>query len=248
MSFLEMSMGALLAFASTTAGSAVILLVRKLEGPAYSAILAFSGGVMAFASYEMLSQSHAASGDIAALAGLALGLLAFSAMDRLLPHLHTLLNRGASSLHREKRKAALLAGTITLHNIPEGFAIASAFAASPSLGWLVAVSIALQDFPEGLVVSAPLSAYGVKSRHSFLWGAFSGFVEFASAIAGFLFLSAVGAITPFALAFSAGAMAYVTAFELLPDSFSQKDKLLPAAALAFGVAAALMLAQLFAAV
>jgi zinc transporter, ZIP family len=239
-----MFLGAGLAFAATSAGAALILPVKKLKRKLYGAIIAFSAGVMGFAAIEMLLQSHAAAGDVFALAGLALGLCAFLALDRLLPHAHAMVNKNASLAHG-KKKAALLAGTITLHNIPEGFAIASAFAASPSLGWLVAVSIAIQDFPEGLLVSAPLSAYGVRSAHSFLWGAFSGFVEFAAAIAGFAFLSMVQAVTPFALAFSAGAMAYVTAFELLPDAFSDKGKMAPLMAFACGVAIAFVLARLF---
>jgi ZIP family zinc transporter len=247
MQFLEMSAGAFLAFASTAAGAAVILFIKKPGRDVYARIMSFSAGMMAFAAYEMLLQSHASSGDISALAGLCIGLSAFLALDRMLPHVHTILGRGARALPRDRRKAALLAGTITLHNIPEGFAIASAFAASPPLGWLVAASIAIQDFPEGLIVSAPLSAYGVESRHSFLWGAFSGLVEFAAAMAGFLFLSAVAAVTPFALAFSAGAMLYVTAFELLPDAFSGRKKLAPLLFLASGLALAFMLAQLFAA-
>lgn len=246
MEFFDLFLGALLAFAATAAGAALVLRNNKLGKGACAGIMAFSSGVMGFAAVEMFIQSHAASGDSAALAGLALGLCAFVVLDRLLPHAHNLMKKGAK-LPPKKKKAALLAGTITLHNIPEGFAIASAFAASPSLGWLVAVSIAVQDFPEGFIVSAPLCAYKVKSRNSFFWGAFSGFVEFMAAIAGFLFLSTVQAIAPFALAFSAGAMAYVTAFELLPDAFSVKGKSIPAIAFLAGIAATFLLSRIFAA-
>ena len=171
---------------------------------------------MAFSALEMLSQSHALSGDFVAIAGLALGLCAVFLLEKLLPHAHAFMKR--APMEPKKKKAALLAGTITLHNIPEGFAIASAFAASPQLGYMVAATIAMQDFPEGIIVSAPLAAYGMGARHSFFWGAFSGFVEFLAALAGFLFLSQVAAATPFALAFSAGAMIFVTFSELLPDS------------------------------
>lgn len=245
MSFLDLSLGAFLAFAATSAGAAVVLRFRNISGRAYAAILAFSSGVMAFAAGEMLLQSSAASGDLISLAGLACGLCLFVALDHLLPHAHALINRSAGELPRHKRKAVLLAGTITLHNIPEGLAIASAFAASPSLGWLVATSIAVQDFPEGFIVSTPLSVYGVKTSHSFLWGAFSGLVEFMAAIAGFLFLSSIQGLTQFALAFSAGAMAYVTAFELLPDAFSGREKLVPTLLFAFGILSALALSIFF---
>jgi ZIP family zinc transporter len=216
MPFFELFLGASLAFFATAAGAALVLPIKDAQGRIFALLSAFSGGVMAFSALEMLSQSHALSGDFVAIAGLALGLCAFFVLERLLPHAHAFMRR--APMEKRKQKAALLAGTITLHNIPEGFAIASAFAASPSLGWLVAGTIAIQDFPEGLIVSAPLAAYGMGKHHSFFWGAFSGFVEFLSAIVGFLFLSQAAAATPFALAFSAGAMIFVTFSELLPDS------------------------------
>ena len=238
MAFSELFLGALLAFFATTAGAALVLPIKEMKGNLFALLASFSGGVMAFSALEMLFQSHATSGNATAIAGLALGLCAFFIIEKLLPHAHAFMN--SAPLEQKKKKAALLAGTITLHNIPEGFAIASAFAASPSLGWLVAVTIAIQDFPEGLIVSAPLMAYGVGTRHSFFWGAFSGFVEFLAAIAGFMFLSAVATATPFALAFSSGAMAFVTFSELMPDAFRTGDKrqvaaiFIAGAALAFG--------------
>jgi len=244
MAFSDLLLGASLAFAATTAGAALVLPVKGMDGRLFALLASFSGGVMAFSALEMLTQSHAISGDLTALAGLALGLCAFYVIERLLPHAHAFMGR--APLAKEKKKAALLAGTITLHNIPEGFAIASAFAASPPLGWLVAGTIAIQDFPEGLIVSAPLMAYGIGKRHSFFWGAFSGLVEFLAAMAGFLFLSAVAAATPFALAFSAGAMAFVTFSELLPDSLRACGIARALASFALGVFAAFGLASLMA--
>ncbi|MFA5930114.1 MAG: ZIP family metal transporter [Candidatus Micrarchaeia archaeon] len=247
MPFPDLLLGASLAFFATAAGAALVLPIKDMNGRLFALLAAFSGGVMAFSSLEMLLQSHAASGDITAIAGLALGMCAFFILEKILPHAHAFVSR--APLPQKKKKAALLAGTITLHNIPEGFAIASAFAASPQLGYLVAGTMAIQDFPEGLIVSAPLMAYGVGTRHSFFWGAFSGFVEFLAAIAGFLFLSAVGAATPFALAFSAGAMAFVALFELMPDAFRAGDKrqvalvFLLGAALSFALSAALSVKQ-----
>jgi ZIP family zinc transporter len=238
MPFFELLLGASLAFFATAAGAALVLPIKDIKGNLFALLASFSGGVMAFSALEMLLQSHALSGDITALAGLALGLCAFFILEKLLPHAHAFVSK--APMEKGKKKAALLAGTITLHNIPEGFAIASAFAASPPLGWLVACTIAIQDFPEGLIVSAPLYAYGMGNRHSFFWGAFSGFVEFLAAVAGFVFLSAVAAATPFALAFSAGAMVFVTFSELMPDAFRAGDR--RQVALVFLLGAALSLA------
>ena len=244
MSFFDLFLGALLAFASTTAGAALVLPIKDMKGKLFALLASFSGGVMAYSAVEMLLQSHAISGNLTALAGLGLGLCAFYILEKLLPHAHAFMNR--APMEQKKKKAALLAGTITLHNIPEGFAIASAFAASGPLGWLVAITIAIQDFPEGLIVSAPLMAYGIGARHSFFWGAFSGFVEFLAAIVGFLFLSAVATATPFALAFSAGAMAFVTFSELMPDALRTGDKKSVVLIFILGVVLAFGMALVFA--
>jgi len=247
MAFFDLFLGALLAFAATTAGAALVLPAKALKDSMYALLIAFSAGVMAYSAWEMFLQSIKLMGIAPTLGWLAAGAFLFYIIDRLLPHAHAFVNRVPHhTLPHEKRKAALLAGTITIHNIPEGFAIASAFAASSPLGWLVATTIAVQDVPEGLFVSAPLTAYGIGNRHSFLWGAFSGLVEFLAAIFGFLFLSVIVAATPLALAFSSGAMSFVTFSELLPDSFRAGNKLQAAAAFVAGVALAYGLALIFA--
>jgi ZIP family zinc transporter len=95
-------------------------------------------------------------------------------------------------------------------------------------------------------VSAPLASYGVSNKSSFFWGAFSGFVEFLAAIVGFLFLSAVAAATPFALAFSSGAMIFVTFSELMPDALRTGDKRQVVLMFAFGAALAYSITLLLA--
>lgn len=239
--------GALLAFAATGAGAACLLLLKNVGRKEHLAIIAFSSGVMLYAAGEMVFQAHGGAGLETALAGFALGGAALFAMERLIPHAHAFVKgKRADGMSEEGKKAVLIGGTITLHNIPEGFAIASAFAASSPLGWLVSVSIAVQDFPEGLIVSAPLSAYGMSRKQSVFWGVFSGAVEAAAAVIGFALISTITTLTPIALAFSAGAMAFVTFFELLPDAFSCKDKRVPALSLAAGLTAAYLIAALLA--
>ena len=239
--------GALLAFAATGAGAACLLLLKNVGRREHIAIIAFSAGVMLFSAGEMVFQAYWSAGPVTMLAGFALGGLALAAMERLIPHAHALVRgKHAAGMSEEGKKAVLIGGTITLHNIPEGFAIASAFAASSPLGWLVSVSIAVQDFPEGLIVSAPLAAYGVSRRKSVFWGVFSGVVEGAAAVAGYILISAVTTLTPLALSFSAGAMAFVTFFELLPDAFSCKDRKMSALSLAAGIVAAFLIAFLLA--
>ncbi|MFH1247413.1 MAG: ZIP family metal transporter, partial [Candidatus Micrarchaeota archaeon] len=133
------------------------------------------------------------------------------------PHIHAKI-RGRE-LATSRKKAFLLAGTVTLHNIPEGLAIGAAFAGSAPLGWLVTASLALQDIPEGFMASAPLVCYGMRKWRAIGIGILSGLVEFLAAIIGFAFISSFSAIIPTALAFSAGAMAYIILVELLPDAY-----------------------------
>jgi ZIP family zinc transporter len=148
-----------------------------------------------------------------------------------------------SELSHTKRKAALVAGIITLHNVPEGFAIASAFAGSTQLGWLVAASMALQDIPEGLLVAAPLAVYGVGRERSFKYAFFSGVAEAGAAVIAFSALSLATALVPAALAFSSGAMGYLVLAELVPDAFKRKPHAATAVFIA-GAAAAFAIATL----
>jgi ZIP family zinc transporter len=190
----------------------------------------------------MFFQSHKAAGDVAAITGFVLGVAALVVFEKTLPHIHFLLRK--KELAHPKKKVALIAGTITLHNIPEGVAIAAAFASSTPLGWLVTSAIALQDIPEGLMISAPLACYGMDLKTSIKFGVFSGVVEFLAAIVGYALLVVAQAVIPAALAFSAGAMAYVVFVELLPDAFAKKEESLVAVSFFGGIIMAFVIAAL----
>jgi len=236
MDFIELFLGACTVLLATTLGAAGVLAFKHIGKHFYATVVSFCAGVMAFSALEMIDESHALAGHRVALAGLIVGMTVFIIVDKLLPHAHMILT--GTEMPCAKRKVALLVGTITIHNIPEGFAVASAFATSSSLGWLVTLSIALQDIPEGLIVSAPVACYGVTTQRSFLWGVFSGVVEFAAAIGGFLFLRVVTGATPLALGFSGGAMTYVILSELLPDAMQAESHYVALAAFIAGLAAA----------
>jgi len=234
MDFIRLLLGACTVLIATSVGAAGVFAFKRIDNRTFALIVAFCAGVMTFSSLEMIDEAHTLAGHRIALAGLLAGMVAFLAVDKLLPHAHMAL-LGVEMPHT-KRKVALLVGTITIHNIPEGFAVASAFAGSPSLGWLVTMSIALQDIPEGLIVSAPVACYGVATRRSFFWGVYSGVVEFAAAIGGFLFLRFMSKATPLALGFSGGAMAYVVLSELLPDAMQAENRVAALAAFVLGFA------------
>ncbi len=243
MSFTNVALGALVVFAATSAGSAIILFVRCIGRRLYSAMLAVSAGVMSFSAVEMLWQSHRSSGNLTALSGLLVGALFLLVLDKVIPHIHARFRK--SEVVASKKKAVLLAGALTMHNVPEGFSVASAFASSTPLGWLVTASIALQDIPEGLVVSAPLVCYGTSTRRALGFGIFSGLVEAAAALLGYAMLHFVAPVIPFALSFSAGAMLYVVLVELMPDALRHGLERTAAISFLAGFAAAFAITSIF---
>lgn len=226
-------LAAFVAMVATSFGSLVVILLKSRCVLNYAPLLAFSAGVMAFSAMEMLHESYNSSGEIASIIGVVVGVVTILIAEKSIPHIHRWLKK--KEINESKKKAALIAGSIGIHNVPEGFAIASAFAGSGQLGWLVATSISLQDIPEGFMVTAPLSCYGVKSNKALFYGILSGVIEFISAIIGYVFLSMVSWITPFALAFSAGAMGYVVLVELLPDALSEGKEHITALAFLIGI-------------
>lgn len=231
--------GASASLLATTLGASLVFFLKRLGDDAFALFLAFAAGVMAFSAIEMFAKAQASTTHSLAATAFFAGVLAVFALSKILPHAHALLRK--SELSHTKRKAALVAGIITLHNVPEGIAIASAFAGSTQLGWLVAASMALQDIPEGLLVAAPLSVYGVSRAKSFKYGFLSGVAEFGAAIVAFFALSFATTLVPFALAFSAGAMTFVVVSELVPDAFKRQPRtagivFISGAAVAFAIA------------
>lgn len=243
MAFSDLFLGALCAMLATSLGAALILFFRRIGTFTQSAMLSFAAGVMCFSTAEMLLQAHQKGGDLTTVLGLATGLCAVLIIERTIPHIHLHIKK--EKIEKHKKKAALLAGTVSIHNIPEGIAIASAFAGSTQLGWTVASSIAIQDVPEGLLVSAPLASYGLRIKNSLTLGMFSGLIEFAAAIIGYLLLESVSSAVPLALAFSAGAMAYVVFVELLPDAFVKGQERTVAFLFMTGVVVAFGMSSLF---
>lgn len=242
MAFTDVFIAALIAAVATSLGAMMVLPFKKAGCKVFPLLLSFSAGMMVYSAIEMLNESHQTAGDFALATGFAVGVAALVISERLLPHIHLIVRK--KELSSEKKKVALVAGTVTLHNVPEGFAIASAFAGSVPLGWLVATAIAIQDFPEGFLVSGPLSCYGMEGKRCIQYGILSGVVEFFAAIIGFAFLNQVSFLTPFALSFAAGAMAYLVFAELLPDAFKNGFERGAAIAFILGIALTYAIASL----
>lgn len=241
---MDVLLGALAVLAATAAGAFAVLFVGCVEGRRNAAMLAFAAGMMSYSAFEMLAQAHQSAGDATVLAGLALGIAALAVSEKLLPHVHLHITK--EELAHSKRKALMIGGAIALHNIPEGLAVATAFAASNPLGWFVTTTIAIQDIPEGALIAAPLACYGMDKRVAVGYGVLSGAAEAAAAIVGFYFLSLFSPAVPLALALAAGAMAYVVFVELVPDAFAKGMERTGALAFTLGAAAAFALAAVFA--
>ena len=230
---IEVTKEILLPFAGTGLGAACVFVMRDtLHTKVQRILTGFAAGVMVAASIWSLlvpaMEQAEAMGQWAflpAVVGFWLGILFLLALDRTIPHLH----QGSSQPegpHTRLKRTTMLVLAVTLHNIPEGMAVGVVLA-----GWMagnetitvtgalaLSIGIAIQNFPEGAIISMPLRAEGMGKGQAFLYGALSGVAEPVAAV---LTIWAAGLILPalpYLLSFAAGAMVYVVVEELIPES------------------------------
>lgn len=217
--------GTLFTFLMTALGAAAVFLpVLGGERRSQEAMLGFAGGVMTAASVWSLllpaielSAEGALPAFLPAALGAALGTAFLASLDALPLRLY------AQRADAERRRGALLFTAITLHNIPEGMAVGLAFALAADGEGLagaaaLALGIGVQNFPEGAAISLPMRRMGESRTRAFLGGALSGVVEPLFGVAVVLVASGAAALMPWLLSFAAGAMLYVVAAELAPQS------------------------------
>lgn len=191
-------------------------------------------------SMEMTGKEGFAS-IVPALVGFSVGILFLLFLDMIVPHQHIDSNQSEGP-KSHLSKTAKLVFAITLHNLPEGMAVGVALAGAldhnsyMSMAGAIALSIgiAIQNFPEGAIVSMPLRSAGNSRRKSFLMGTLSGVVEPIGAILTILLASVVIPILPYLLAFAAGAMMYVVVEELIPETQEGEHSNLGTIGFAFG--------------
>lgn len=225
-------MGICIPFLGTMAGAACVFLQGNTIRPMVQKVLSgFAAGVMVAASiWSLLLPSIDQSQDMGRLAfipavvGFWLGILFLLALDYAIPHLH--IGESATEGPRTGlKKTTMMVLAVTLHNIPEGMSIGVVYAGllfgeqQLSLAGAAALSIgiALQNFPEGAIISMPLHAEGMKRTKAFALGTLSGIVEPIGAILTVLLMSLVVPVLPYLLSFAAGAMIYVVVEELIPE-------------------------------
>lgn len=228
-----MLIGLLLPFAGTSLGSACVFLMRKDMAPLLQkALTGFAAGVMVAASiWSLLIPSIEMTGKegfpsvLPAIIGFLTGILFLLFLDETVPHQH-IESKQSEGPKSHLSRTSKLVFAVTLHNLPEGMAVGVAIAAAlehnaymPMAGAIaLSVGIAIQNFPEGAIVSMPLHAAGNSRFKSFFLGVLSGIVEPIGAIITILLASLVIPILPYLLAFAAGAMIYVVVEELIPET------------------------------
>ena len=217
----------------TTLGAAMVFLMRnEMNARLEKALLGFAAGVMIAASvWSLLIPSIDMAAEqgvipwVPALVGFLLGIVFLLLIDTLTPHLH-LASDKPEGVKSGFSKTTMMLLAVTIHNIPEGMAVGVAFAGAvmgntgiTMAGALaLAVGIAIQNFPEGAIISLPLRSEGTGKGKAFLYGALSGIVEPIAAIITIAAASVVIPILPYLLSFAAGAMIYVVIEELLPEA------------------------------
>ncbi|MCU0522847.1 MAG: ZIP family metal transporter [Anaerolineae bacterium] len=210
----------LLAGLATGLGGLLVALFPKLDLRLYDSLIGFAAGVMtAVATMGLVHESLTQGSTAVALLGVAAGAAVLHAFDRLLPHEHEAL--GFTCVNPiAYRRGVMLFSALTLHNLPEGLAVGTAYSAQPRLGLLLALALALHNIPEGVAIAAPFRACGMSRRRYLAWTFGSGLVEPVAALVGAVFIAFFREILPFSLAFAGGAMLYVVSDELIPESHS----------------------------
>ena len=229
---METFLGIMIPFLGTTLGAACVFFMKRSLGDLVQRSLAgFAAGVMVAASiWSLLIPAIEQSEDMGKLSflpaflGFWSGVLFLLLLDRLIPHLHV----GSEQAEGPKSKlgrTTMMVLAVTLHNIPEGMAVGVVYAGflagntqiTAASALVLSLGIAIQNFPEGAIISMPLRAEGEGKGRAFLGGVLSGIVEPIGAVLTLLAAQLVIPALPYLLSFAAGAMLYVVVEELIPE-------------------------------
>ena len=228
---MQLTLGILIPFIGTTIGSAMVFLMKnEINKKVEKTLLGFASGVMIAASIwslllpaiEMTEQA----GNIAwipASVGFLLGIIFLLVIDYIVK---VLKKDNLNTTKNATKKKSRIVLAVTLHNIPEGMAVGVAFAGAifenaaiaMSGAIALAIGIAIQNFPEGAIISMPLKNEGMSKLKAFWYGTLSGIVEPIAAIITICLTNIVVPILPYFLSFAAGAMIYVVVEELIPET------------------------------
>lgn len=244
-------LGILIPFIGTTLGSAMVFFMKdKFNEKIQKILIGFAAGVMIAASIWSLiipaiEESKALGGFswVPAAVGFLLGMIFLLLLDSTIPHLHLNSDEPEGIKPKSKiKKTTMFIFAVTLHNIPEGMAVGVVLAGAVAgdivltmAGALaLSIGIAIQNFPEGAIISMPLKSEGFSKKKAFSYGVLSGVVEPIAALLTLLLANFITPILPYLLSFAAGAMIYVVVEELIPESQTGKHTNLATIAVAIG--------------
>ena len=238
--YLYVLIGTSITFLATVLGSSVVFFVKGIKPTFLKLCLGFSSGIMIAASIWSLiipacemSEENGISPILPILIGFVLGCVFIFLVQKIIDY------------YEKKKKisfkrSGVLFVAVTLHNIPEGMAVGLALAlaclqnSSITVAFTLAIGMAVQNIPEGAAISLPLRQSGMGRFKSFLFGAVSGVVEPIGAMLTVVMIGYILGLLPYLLAFSAGAMVYVTIKELIPDSQADGSVMLGSVAFIVG--------------
>ncbi len=229
---IEVIQGLLIPFIGTSLGAAGVFVMKKDLNPmVQKALTGFAAGVMVAAAIWSLlipsmeeSEAMGVWAFVPAVVGFWIGTLFLLLLDHVIPHLHMYADK-AEGMHSQLSRTTMLVLAVTLHNIPEGMAVGVVLAGwmtgatEISIGGALALSIgiAIQNFPEGAIISMPLRASGLSKMKAFGGGVLSGIVEPIGGLLTIMAASMIVPVLPYLLAFAAGSMMYVVVEELIPE-------------------------------
>lgn len=230
---MDIAIGILIPLIGTTLGAGCVFFLKNTIKPLLQkGLLGFASGIMVAAAIWSLlipsltmSESMRKLSFIPAVVGFGLGILFLLIMDQIIPHLHIDSDK-PEGIKSSLKNNTMLVLAVTLHNIPEGMAVGVTFAGlaigrngiTAAGAIALSIGIAIQNFPEGAIISLPLKSGGTSRKKAFLLGMVSGVVEPIAALITVLMTSLVVPILPYLLSFAAGAMIYVVVEELIPEA------------------------------
>ena len=248
-------LGVLIPFIGTSLGSACVYALKKdVSKKVHKVLLGFASGVMIAASiWSLIIPAIDMSNDkgkfafIPAAIGIFLGVMFLFSLDKIIPHMHVDSNKPEGISKYNISKTTKLIFSVVLHNIPEGMAVGIAFAAVMNEGSAISfasaialsLGIAIQNYPEGAIISMPLKGEGLGKNKAFIYGALSGIVEPIAAAITIMFSSFITPFMPYLLSFAAGAMIFVVVEELIPEA--AVDNASDTSAIAFAVGFIIMM-------
>ena len=221
---------------ATVLGAVIGFIFKDLARKFSDTVLAFAGGVMLIASINgLILPSLEYEGDFALLVttlGIVVGALIIFLLEKAVPR----ITKMAEGKEGEKRnKVLLFTLAIAIHNLPEGIAAGVGFGTGDSAGAVtLALGIALQNIPEGMVIISPMISAGVSPKRTFFYASLTGVIEILGTFIGYFAVSLASLFLPFALALAGGSMLYVISEEIIPETHSEGNKSSVSFAFLFG--------------